>query len=257
MAQRPLRNPSITRREFVALTAAGIWSCGRPAASNPDASEGRLRSTPAQPTGITTPGAHELQLASGRDGVLYVPKSGTSSAAPLAVLSHGAGGAARSLTFSHALADELGMVLLIPESRGDTWDAIRGGLGPDVAFIDAALAHTFARCAIDASRIALGGFSDGASYALSLGTMNGDLFTHLVAFSPGFIVSGQRRGKPRLFISHGTRDRILPIDETSRVMVPALRRDGYDVTYREFDGPHTVPPEIARAGFEWFTGRSG
>ncbi len=31
------------------------------------------------------------------------------------------------------------------------------------------------------------GFSDGASYALSLGVPNGDLFTHIVAFSPGFM----------------------------------------------------------------------
>ena len=31
------------------------------------------------------------------------------------------------------------------------------------------------------------GFSDGASYALSLGAANGDLFTHIAAFSPGFM----------------------------------------------------------------------
>lgn len=31
------------------------------------------------------------------------------------------------------------------------------------------------------------GFSDGASYALSLGLPNGNLFSHIVAFSPGFM----------------------------------------------------------------------
>ena len=36
----------------------------------------------------------------------------------------------------------------------------------DVWFIDAALAWTFERCFVDAVRIALAGFSDGASYAL-------------------------------------------------------------------------------------------
>jgi phospholipase/carboxylesterase len=35
--------------------------------------------------------------------------------------------------------------------------------------------------------VALGGFSDGASYALSLDLTNGDLFASLIAFSPGFI----------------------------------------------------------------------
>jgi predicted esterase len=34
--------------------------------------------------------------------------------------------------------------------------------------------------------LAVSGFSDGASYALSIGPANGDLFTHVMAFSPGF-----------------------------------------------------------------------
>jgi hypothetical protein len=37
-------------------------------------------------------------------------------------------------------------------------------------------------------------------------------------------------------------------------MVPKLRAAGYDVKYQEFDGPHVVPPEIARQAFGWFTG---
>ena len=99
------------------------------------------------------------------------------------------------------------------------------------------------------------GFSDGASYALSLGLTNGDLFTHVLAFSPGFMAPRKRRGKPRLFLSHGTRDRVLPIDPCSRRIVPQVRRAGYDVTYREFDGPHTVPDEIAREAVDWFLPR--
>ena len=68
--------------------------------------------------------------------------------------------------------------------------------------------------------------------------INGDLFPRVVAFSPGFVVEGTAHGKPRLFISHGTADPILPIDRCSRVIVPALRARGYDVTFREFDGGH-------------------
>jgi phospholipase/carboxylesterase len=33
--------------------------------------------------------------------------------------------------------------------------------------------------------------------------------------------------------------------------VPQLRRAGYDVRYREFDGPHTVPGDIAREALDW------
>jgi len=43
----------------------------------------------------------------------------------------------------------------------------------------------------------------------------------------------------------------LPIDPSSRAIVPELRRRGYDVTFREFDGGHEVPAEIARDGMLW------
>jgi phospholipase/carboxylesterase len=111
--------------------------------------------------------------------------------------------------------------------------------------VDRALEQTFSRYAIDPARLAIGGFSDGASYALSLGIINGDLFTHVLAFSPGFMVPAGQTGSPRIFVSHGTRDRVLPIDRCSHRIVPSLKRDGYDVHYREFDGGHTILPEIA------------
>jgi predicted esterase len=34
--------------------------------------------------------------------------------------------------------------------------------------------------------------------------------------------------------------------------VPALREAGYDVTFAEFDGGHTVPPEIADQSMAWW-----
>jgi predicted esterase len=40
------------------------------------------------------------------------------------------------------------------------------------------------------------GFSDGASYALSLGLANGDLFTHVLGFSPGFMRVPRHVGRP-------------------------------------------------------------
>src|SRR5262249_28803123 len=140
------------------------------------------------------------------------------------------------------LADATGLILLAPTSRGPTWDLIQDGFGPDVEAIDRALGHVLGRYAVDPRRLAVGGFSDGASYALSLGLTNGDLFPHVPAFSPGFMAPGERRSKPRLFLSHGTDDQVLPIDHCSRRIVRQVRRAGYDVTYREFDGPHAVPP---------------
>ena len=87
------------------------------------------------------------------------------------------------------MAEEFGVVMLALDSRHNTWDGIDSPFGPDVQFIDAALRYTFERVAIDPGRIAIGGLSDGGSYSLSLGLVNGDLFTHLVAVAPGFLAS--------------------------------------------------------------------
>jgi phospholipase/carboxylesterase len=165
---------------------------------------------------------------------------------------HGAAGLGRrNLVRLHELADEHGFLLLSPDSRGPTWDVIRGGFGPDVEFVDRALDRVFARYAVDPARVAAEGFSDGASYALSLGLLNGDLFTHVIAFSPGFVVADRGRGKPRCFVSHGVEDPVLPIDPCSRRIVRELRDDRYDVSYTEFPGGHVVPPDIARVALDW------
>jgi phospholipase/carboxylesterase len=154
-------------------------------------------------------------------------------------------------------ADKAGLLLLVPDSRERTWDVIVGGYGPDVAYIDRALKKTFDLYNINPTRIAIGGFSDGASYALSLGITNGDLFTHVIAFSPGFIAPASQHGSPALYISHGTHDRVLPIDTCSRKIVPRVKSAGYQVRYREFDGPHTVPSEIAGEAIAWFLKDAG
>lgn len=219
--------------------------------------EGRLRARPSQPVGAAPAGLQRLELDVGRDGLLYVPAGyRPDHPAPLAVMLHGAGGNAQhGISLLHELADAAGLVLLAPESRRQTWDVIMGGYGPDVTYLDRALAQLFARYGVDPARLAVGGFSDGASYALSLGITNGDLFSHVIAFSPGFMAPAPRKGAPRLFISHGTRDQVLPIGPCSRRIVPQVERAGYDVLYHEFDGPHTVPAEIAREAVDWLIGR--
>ena len=226
----------------------------------PGASDGRLTVRPQQPgDGTLTPGLHALGLASPRDAALYTPAGyDPAQPAPLVVSLHGAGGNELfGLYPLRDLADEAGLILLSPASRGRTWDVLLGGFGPDIAFLDEALRIAFARCAIDPARVAVAGFSDGASYALSVGLTNGDLFPSVMAFSPGFVAPGPEHGTPRIFVSHGTRDDILRIDVTSRRVVPLLRDAGYDVVYAEFDGPHTVPPEVAREAVRWFLSGAG
>jgi hypothetical protein len=146
------------------------------------------------------------------------------------------------------------MVFLAPDSRSSTWDAVTGSFGSDVEFLDRTLQHTFARCRINPVQVALAGFSDGASYALSLGISNGDLFTHLVAYSPGFVESAERFGRPSIYVSHGAGDSVLPVTQSRDNIVPGLRRAGYEVTYLEFDGGHGVPAEISEGALDWFLG---
>ena len=220
------------------------------------ASEGRLEARPTDGgharSRTETPGLHAVSAREG--ALLYVPaRYRPDRMWPLVVVLHGAGSDARSgLSPLRQLADEQGAILFAPRSRDRTWDAVLGAHGPDVASIDALLEQVFGRLSVDPDRLAIGGFSDGASYALSLGLANGDLFTDVIAFSPGFVPSGGRRGRPAVYVAHGVSDPVLPIARTSRRIVSSLRRAGYPVDYCEFDGGHAVPPEVARAALEQF-----
>lgn len=252
----------LTRRRLLAaavqLAGAGLTSgCGldlprqngaaavlaaRPAAPLPD--------PPVQLSPL--PGTRPLGLVAPRDALLHVPVALPAGEVPFVVVLHGAGqDASAGLDLLRPLADEHRFLLLAPASRRGTWDAVLDGYGPDVAVIDRALAAVFAAFPVDAGRVALAGFSDGGSYALGLGLANGTLFRRVAAFSPGFRPTAPRHGQPPVFISHGDADDVLPVDRTSRRIVPALRADGLEVTYREFHGPHTVPPEVAREAVGW------
>jgi phospholipase/carboxylesterase len=247
-----MRAAPLTRVWLAVAAGAAALGCWTPTAPGGASAEGRLRARPEMPAADIEPGEHRLGLTTGRDGTLYIPAGiAPQTSVPLMVMLHGAGSSARNVSFTFPLAEEFGVVILAPDSRSSTWDAVRGGFGPDVAFIDQALRYTFQRVNVSPARLAIGGFSDGASYALSLGLANGDVFSHLIAFSPGFVAPAPIAGRPSVFISHGTQDEVLSIDATSRRIVPRLRGAGYQVTYREFEGPHRVPTAIAREAFEW------
>jgi phospholipase/carboxylesterase len=250
----------ISRRAFVrgsigALAASGMAACFKDLTAYENGP--RLTARPGDPTKAPMKGSvQDLGLGGGRDGYLYVPESYVADQPiPLFVAMHGAGGKGRDWQSYPARADAHGFAILAPDSRSRTWDIVTGPFGPDVRFLDDALALTFDRVRVDPAHIVLGGFSDGASYALSLGVANGDLFTHLVAYSPGFISPGQPiTGMPPIFISHGRQDPILPFLYTQQELVPSLEDAGYDVTFHPFDGDHSVPAEVSEAALAWFLG---
>lgn len=219
------------------------------------AHRGRLRSRPPS-TGRTVdrPAAQSpaepLSAVGLPDHLLLVPPE-PPQAAPLLVWFHGAGShAASSLPVVRDAASAAGALVLLPSSVGTTWDLLRGGLGPDVDALDRALAHVFSAFGVD--RVAFSGFSDGASYAVSLGLANGDLAEAVLAFSPGFCAPPSQVGRPRCWVAHGTADAVLPIDRCGRRVVQQLQGAGYEVAYEEFAGGHVVRQDHLTQALTWW-----
>jgi len=219
--------------------------------------KGRLLFKPKEQQLIAEPqcGIHPLEIDAERDGLFYIPRTYQHTRpVPLAVMLHGAGGnAEQALQLLQPYSELHNMILIAPVSRENTWDIISNEhFGRDVFYINEALHKLFESYAIDIHHCAIGGFSDGASYALSLGLLNGDLFTHIIAFSPGFYYAPHPTGKPNIFISHGTQDNVLPVESCSRRIVSRLEADGYEFIYNEFTGMHTVPEEVSSDAVSWF-----
>jgi phospholipase/carboxylesterase len=213
---------------------------------------GRLFARPAPTVGAAPPSGRAESVGGDAgapdpdEPVLFVPEPLPAGPLGLVVLLHGARSTpADVLPLLEDQAQRGAFLLLAPKSIDYTWDVIvDGGFGPDVAALDSALVEVFAQFEVDPDRIAVAGISDGASYALSLGLANGSLFTRVLAFSPGYFAQGHREGRPKIFISHGREDRVLPIDRTSWKIVSVLTRAGYPVDFREFTGGHEAPADV-------------
>ena len=269
MAREPFERSLLTRRRFLVATGAfaatgvaGFSSLPNVFGATADA--GRLRIPTGSFAGTASVGLQEL---GGRNGLLYIPPSyRANEPLPLLILLHKSQGTPASwFSAGHPsardsyskYADAGRFIILAPAPAGDTWDGGPKTWGHDYVLINSALEAAFARCAIDRRRLAIGGFSDGASYALSLGLANGDLISNIIAFSPGYIVGSIGRGRPAVFISHGTVDIILPIDYCSRPFVAALRKNGYIVDFQEFSGRHEIPAAIRDQAMAWLKASFG
>jgi phospholipase/carboxylesterase len=253
-------NTGINRRSFCTIAGGAFASlafgsgCRDRWANLPG--DGRITARPHGPAKSSAdlpPGKPiNLGLDRERDAILYAPKSPTNAPLPLLMFLHGATQSADDMAwYLDSAPDETGVAILAPNARATTWDAITDSFGPDVQFLNRALERVFEMVNVDASRLAIGGFSDGATYAISLGLINGDIFQRVLGCSPGFVIDGIARGKPSFFISHGTQDNILPIDRCGRQVANALKDRAYEVTFREFNGRHEIPGDVMREGLRW------
>lgn len=248
-----MRRPIARRLMLRTLLAIFLAALAVPAAAGEPA--GVLTARPGAVTlGADAPrGFRRLdQQGMARGGILYVPSGyDPRQPAPLVVLLHGAGGdPRRAVDGIKRHAEAQGVIVLAPASQGVTWDLIaERRYDGDARMLDALLREVFARYAVDPARITIAGFSDGGTYALSLGVSNGDLFGRVAAFSPGFVLPFRQAGRPEISISHGSSDPVLPIAATGRRVAATLRQAGYDVRFTEFDGGHSVPPAIVADAF--------
>lgn len=188
------------------------------------------------------------------EAFLYVPAGyQASSPAPFVLMLHDEGStayAAISLLQPHA--DAAGLVLLSVDSSAATWDILAAGqYGPDVAFINAALAAAFDQVSVDPARVTVEGFSDGASYALALGLTNGGLFSRVISFSAAYIAPYTPSGKPAFFMSQGVSDAVFDITQSGDFIDRKLVAAGYAVDYVRFDGAHEVPDSVVQQAIAW------
>ncbi len=204
------------------------------------------------------PGLHREALVRSVPYAVYVP-AGLKGPAPLVVFLHGSttNGDAQMDRFA-AAAERLGFVVLgVTNRNGYYWTEDR-----DYPSILDAIVAVRSRCAIDPSRIYVGGASAGGHTAYVLGLSRRDLFAGIFSLCgrlnpevPDAVVA-DAEGVP-VFIMSGDADEIVPI----RAVVAGkerLERAGADVALRVIPGGgHRAPlePGNMRHLFEWLEAR--
>lgn len=217
-----------------------------------------------------SPSAGSGVQALGEGAFLYRPRTGAGRK-PLLVLLHGAGMSGRAfLDGLRGEADRCSCLLLSVQSAGTTWDTVglvaRAGAGRvtadrlyggDVGRVERALGSALKADDSDGRSVILAGFSDGASYALSLGMANPRVFRGVVAIAPGFhLEPAAINPRQRLFVAHSPQDRILPFERTRDATVAPLKRAGFDLRFRPFDGGHRVDRKVLAEGVDFVLGRA-
>lgn len=213
---------------------------------------------------LAAPEPNRVVLRLPEDAVASVP-SGSRDASrrpPLIIILHGAGQSPDDMLDlvknDPACADA---VLLVPKSRGPTWDVVamaqrqamegislssdvlKYSSSKDADRVMSAIGSLETQVGTDPTRRVLVGFSDGATFALALGTGRDRPFTAVIALSPGLAVVPTRAARRRdVLVMHGRRDRSLSFDFTQGTIVPTLRSAGMNVRFVPFPGGHEVAP---------------
>ena len=240
----------------LALTAAPAFAQASGVGDASVAATARLKArpgTPSQPP--LAAGLHVLGLDRARDAHLFVPTGlDPAKPAPLIVMFHGKGQPANEVLGEWKRpAARRKCLVLAPSARSHTWNVDNGPGGPDAQFVDRALQAVFNRFAVDPAHIAAAGFSDGGTYALSIGLVNGDFFSDILAFAPIMYNAPNSVGQPKVFFSNGNKDPGAVLTNATS-MARQLRGDGYDVAFHEFNGGHWMDEDGVKRAMTRFLG---
>ncbi len=180
---------------------------------------------------------------------------------PLFTVLHGAGRQDEMLVKAcRGQPDQRDAFFLVPRSVDPTWDLIVGGERNDLDFLEYAYDLIYRRYPIDPARQVLIGYSDGASYALSLVLSNPRLFEAALCWAAGFVVLdrdnvGEDDPKPRIYLEYGTHDELFAFDRVALPMKENLERAGYPVEFSVDEGGRHWPSGTFQGeALDWYFG---
>jgi phospholipase/carboxylesterase len=149
-------------------------------------------------------------------------------------------------------------LFLIPRSIGPTWDLIADRGEVDLEFLEYAWDLIYRRYPVDRERQVLVGYSDGASYALSMALSNPGFFDAALCWAAGFVVVDRSAiphpgSKARLYLEYGTHDPLFSFEQIAVPMRDNLRKAGYDVTFSvDEGGRHWPSGTFQREALDWY-----
>jgi predicted esterase len=157
---------------------------------------------------------------------------------------------------------------LIPRSVEPTWDLIASEGRPDLDFLEYAYDLIYRRFPIDPLQQVLIGYSDGASYGMSVGLCNSTMFSALIAWAAGFIVLDPPTAeafevavpepKPRIYLEYGTHDELFDFQTVAIPNRDRLRQAGFDVTFSvDEGGRHWPSGSFHSEALDWYFAGAG
>lgn len=215
--------------------------------------------------GILPPtGFVEVESGASRAVLLTPQKIDPNRHYPLITVFHGAGRQDEMLVRACREEPEQRQALfLIPRSVAPTWDLIAGDGGPvDLEFLEYAWDLIYRRYPIERSHQVLIGYSDGASYALSLALSNPGFFDAALCWAAGFAMMdrkavGKEDRRTRLYLEYGTADPLFPFDQIALPMRENLERAGYEVKFSvDEGGRHWPSGSFQHEALDWYFARA-